>query len=196
MTNSLEQRALAVRDARTQTGAGANQWNWRSEWMLDVDCIDADHRLIADQMRQLGQAFRRCVASRSEPGAARILARLEVIGALTQRHFLREEQIMHAAEYPNIASHQAEHVLLLREYAELERAIRSDGAKALSDLTIPALKQWFFGHVLDEDRALAVFPRRSGFASISLPEPLMMPRAPVGSPSSRDTSSPHTHQRS
>jgi hemerythrin len=179
MINPSEQRAPVAGPARVQTRTVGNQWNWRPEWTLHVDCIDADHRLIADQLKQLALAFKRCVASRSGPGAARVLARLEVIGTLTQRHFYREEQIMHAAEYPNVASHQAEHVLLLTKYANLERAIRSDGAKALSELTIPSLQQWFFGHVLGEDRSLALFLRRSGCAALSLPEPLMIP--PTGS---------------
>jgi hemerythrin-like metal-binding protein len=194
MINPREQRTPVVGPAPVRTRASGNQWNWRPEWTLHVDCIDADHRLIADQLKQLARAFERCVASRSGPGAARVLARLEVVGAMTQEHFFREEQIMHAAEYPSIASHQAEHVLLLTRYAHLKRAIRSEGAKALSDLTIPGLQKWFFGHVLGEDRALSLFLRRSGFASLSLPEPLMIPPTDSSTDPQLDAASQSTRQ--
>ena len=42
------------------------------------------------KLKQLAQVHRPCVAWRSDPGAARVLAELALVGELTQQHFLRD----------------------------------------------------------------------------------------------------------
>jgi hypothetical protein len=39
---------------------------------------------------------------------------------------------------------------------------------------LTALAQWLFGHILDDDRTLALYLRRSGFATAE-PAPLTLP---------------------
>jgi hemerythrin len=147
---------------------------WREEWTLHVEFMDADHRLLAQYLGRIARDFDRCIAWKSRPGAERMLAALETLGELTRQHFRREEEVMHLAEYPLLDAHAAEHELLLAEHTELMRAIGSSGSEGLAPTTLTALAQWLFGHILDDDRTLALYLRRSGFATAE-PAPLTLP---------------------
>jgi len=151
--------------------------------------MDADHRLLARYLSRIARDFDRCIAWKSKPGAARMLAALETLGELTRQHFRREEEVMRIAEYPRLDAHAAEHELLLAEHAELMRAIRSSDAEGLAPTTLQALAQWLFGHILDDDRTLAQYLRRSGFAAAE-PAPLTLPASAASTDCGGDPAQP------
>jgi hemerythrin-like metal-binding protein len=131
---------------------------WRDEWTLNVDFMDEDHRCLAAILNHIAPDICRC----AEGGwnwaiGARLLSRLETLGAHTREHFRREEQAMRASDYPAFVQHKAEHDLLLAEYTVMLRDIRSAGPQSLELGTLNALKQWLIGHVLDDDKALAEY---------------------------------------
>lgn len=129
---------------------------WRKEWTLNVDFMDDDHRCLAAILSRIPPDLRRCADSGWNCAVnARLLSRLEALGAHTREHFRREEQAMRDSDYPAFAQHKAEHDLLLAEYTLTLRDIRSAGPQSLELGTLDALKQWLIGHVLDDDKALA-----------------------------------------
>lgn len=148
--------------------------------------MDADHRVLAGELNGIGRDFDRSVAWKSSPGAERLVARLERLGELSRRHFVREEQVMRLAEYPSAGAHQGEHKTLLVEYRDLVGGIRRSGPAVLVPDTFSALSQWFIGHVLDEDRRLALFLRRCGLSAATPRDPLLPDDAAGGAGSPLD----------
>jgi hemerythrin len=129
---------------------------WRNEWTLHVDFMDEDHRCLAAILNHIAPDICRCAEGRWNAAiGARLLSRLESLGAHTREHFRREEQAMRASDYPDFAQHKAEHDLLLAEYTVMLRDIRSTGPQSVELGILDALKQWLIGHVLHDDKAFA-----------------------------------------
>lgn len=146
---------------------------WRDEWTLQVDFMDEDHRCLAAILNHIAPDICRCAQGGwTWAVGARLLSRLETLGAHTREHFRREEQVMRASDYPAFAQHKAEHDLLLAEYTVMLRDIRGAGPQSLELGTLNALKQWLIGHVLHDDKALADYllsdPRVAADAMASL----------------------------
>ncbi len=118
--------------------------------------MDEDHRCLAAILNHIAPDLCSCADGGWNWAIdARLLSRLETLGAHTREHFRREEQAMRDSDYPAFAQHKAEHDLLLAEYTVMLRDICSAGLQSLELGTLEALKQWLIGHVLDDDKALA-----------------------------------------
>jgi hemerythrin len=85
------------------------------------------------------------------------MAALNELAAHTREHFRREEEVMRAGDYPDLAVHKSEHDQLLAELAMLVRDLRERSVAYLDPETFEILKDWLMGHLLDLDRPLAAF---------------------------------------
>jgi hemerythrin-like metal-binding protein len=134
-------------------------FEWREQWMLDVGFMDEDHRNLADLLNTLARRYGRSdrPARRGTSERTELLEALEELGRQTRDHFRREEEVMRTLAYPGLATHKAEHDLLIAEYRAMVREISRSGSDRLEIETLEALKQWLMGHALDDDKELAVF---------------------------------------
>jgi|GEM_PF-385662 len=131
---------------------------WRDEWTLNVDFMDEDCRAMAALLNQIARDVSCCVGGGWKAAiCARLMSRLDALGAYAREHFRREEQVMRKTDYPAFAQHKAEHDLLLAEYTVMLRDIRGAGIRSIDSSMLEALKQWLIGHVLTDDKALAKY---------------------------------------
>jgi hemerythrin len=155
---------------------------WRDEWAVGVDPIDTDYRMLCALLDRIAQEF--CAnhfgaaalagdsASGDQPclpevgvpadkgGAkASLMLHLWVLEEHVRAHFAREEALMRASDYPDLAAHQREHRLMLAEYVDLLREISTDDGETLNLETLRSLKGWLLGHLLDTDRKLGDYLR-------------------------------------
>jgi hemerythrin len=152
------------------TAAFAAQFlDWRAEWTLHVAFMDADHRRLAQQLVHVAEAVSR---RDTEPSDAHIIRALEHLALLTRRHFAREEEIMRAARYPHLDGHRNEHAALLGDCGALIADARAGRIDWSDPDLLPALEHWLVAHILDDDRLLARYLRRSGMASLAPRKPL------------------------
>jgi hemerythrin len=139
---------------------------WRDNWTLEVGFMDEDHRALAAMLNRLARDY----GSRAglppypirRPDAPPLLAALAELAQHTREHFQREEEVMRIDGYPDLADHKSEHDQLLAELSMLTRALRDSGRQWLDVDLLDSLKDWFLGHVLELDRELAEFLKRSG----------------------------------
>ncbi len=132
----------------------SEQLTWRPSWDLGIEVIDADHREMVRLINRMSDP--------SDP--ARVFERLrDLIGHL-RRHFRVEEEFLASIGYPQAREHAREHQVQLAEMVALVRMLEGVEAAVLDPAELRSLKDWFFNHVIAEDRRFAVFYRRIGGA--------------------------------
>jgi len=145
------------------TAALAPYLEWRETWTLEVGFMDEDHRALAVMLNCLARDYGfgpGCPIRR--PDAPSLDEALEKLLRHTRAHFQREEEVMRIDGYPSLADHKSEHDLLLAELSMLARGLRASGRQWLDRDLLDSLKDWFLGHLLEQDRELADFLKRSG----------------------------------
>ncbi len=153
---------------------------WRDQWAFGIEPLDTDNRMLCALIERIAREFcanhfpaaafveatvgedRSCLpemgVSADQAGAtASLMLHLHVLGEHVRAHFAREEDLMRANDYPDIAAHQREHRLMLAEYVDLLRGVGTDVGGALDLETLRSLKRWLLGHLLDTDRKLAAY---------------------------------------
>jgi hemerythrin-like metal-binding protein len=150
---------------------------WRDEWTLHIDLMDADHRRLAQQLKGIGGRIERLTSAQGHRDGAALVADLETLAALTRQHFTREERIMRAVEYPYIDSHRDEHAVLLAECEAIVQDTRAGAVDWHDQAVLPALEHWLAAHILTDDQLLARYLRRSGMTFAQTSEPLILSSA-------------------
>jgi hemerythrin-like metal-binding protein len=74
----------------------------------------------------------------------------------TQDHLLREEEIMAAVGYPELAEHKQSHVVVLAHLNALQRQFNQGSFTTATDLT-ELLKEWLGSHIREADGHLRRF---------------------------------------
>jgi hemerythrin-like metal-binding protein len=141
----------------SQEGAGSTFWVeiplaerqtqlfWSEDLSVGIDVIDADHKILIGLLNKV-----------SDPG----LSHGEVGGVLTEllnytvNHFKREEAVMVASNYPNIAEHtNIHHVLAAKATLLAEEWSENENPEVIAAL-LDFLRAWLVKHIMVEDRAI------------------------------------------
>jgi hemerythrin-like metal-binding protein len=137
---------------------------WCDAWTLDVGFMDDDHRTLAALLNRLARDYGQRSGLPGEPirrpDAPPLLEALAELALHTREHFHREEEVMRNDGYPVLPVHKSEHEQLLAELSILSREIAESGRQWLAEEQLDSLKDWFLGHMLEQDRALADFLKR------------------------------------
>jgi len=134
--------------------------NWRDEWLLGIDALDNQHKVLSDGINQLVQACHQYSESESGDKQQQRTVLGELMDGLyknTRDHFRFEEAMMKKAAYPGYASHAYEHAMLLAELkSTFSGRLESDSCYMDPEI-LKALKSWFIGHVSHSDREFATY---------------------------------------
>jgi hemerythrin len=146
------------------------QLQWRDDWLLGLECLDADHRRLVELLNLLFSAPHQPAETARDDGGSYgpapaprvdvtecILQRLDRVTNHLRHHFAREEELLRSINFPNYDEHRSEHALQLAEFAELRRDIERRRARELDAETIGGIKRWFFNHVIAEDHHFAAY---------------------------------------
>jgi hemerythrin len=122
---------------------------WREAYALGVELLDAQHRQMVHLINRV-----------LDPAAADDAgARLDALISHLRRHFETEEVFLRAIDYPLTEEHCREHTLQLAEFVDLRRGI-GHGGGAVDAAQRTEIRQWFFNHVVAEDRRFGAYYRR------------------------------------
>ena len=130
-------------------------FQWRQEWSLNLEQIDAQHRMLVEAINRLAPLY---VELTKSPGGdieprTKLVAGLNRLYADLEQHFRDEEDLMRDAAYPHHRSHAHAHVMLLAELKSYcNRIAHRD--EELDMGTLYSLKTWLITHMLD-DREVA-----------------------------------------
>lgn len=118
---------------------------------VGVPAVDHDHKILVGLINRLGEEPRATDEDAAGDPTQLIAGALATLIAYTQYHFEREEKMMEACAYPDLATHHEEHEALTREVMALkDRFLEND-----SDLTVEEmlvfLTGWLNHHILLQD---------------------------------------------
>ena len=129
---------------------------WQKTWELGIAQLDAEHREMVRLLNLLIQ-HSQSVAEYSNAEPTECLQRLTALMDELRHHFAREERFLDAIGYPGIDNHQREHKIQMAEFVSMHRSLTANKVTKLEPEIIQGIKEWFFDHVIAEDRQYATF---------------------------------------
>jgi hemerythrin len=124
--------------------------DWKPEYSVGIDEIDAQHRQILAHMTQVHQA----IAAGDRWHVIHFL--LVALDDLMKLHFAVEESLLQIIGYPESCEHRQSHGRIAANLADLQRRGLNEN---ISDELSAFLKEWFLMHVRESDQAYARFAR-------------------------------------
>ena len=125
-------------------------FTWTEAMSVGVAALDADHRCLVRIISLLDDVV--------PEDAERVVGIvMETLVAYCRYHFAREEQVLAACDFPEIAFHQSEH----EEFCQVveclrQRRGRSDAASMAAEMG-EYLRGWLLHHILIQDMAYKPF---------------------------------------
>ena len=120
---------------------------WTEDLNLGIPEVDADHKVMISLINQLdagigdGEAY------------GTIGSILNTLVEYTALHFLREEMVMDACQYPNMERHIEKHGELNDRVIDIQCRYFDNRESVAVDELLDFLKGWLTNHVLTEDMA-------------------------------------------
>ncbi|MGA7525333.1 MAG: bacteriohemerythrin [Acidobacteriaceae bacterium] len=119
---------------------------WSESYSVHVRQMDEQHQKLFDIINGLAEAMK------SGKGEAVIRETVEQLAIYTRTHFLQEEALMRRAEYPGLATHQAQHHKLMADVEQYKKALE-EGRSASPVSLLNFVRQWLVQHIRQSDRA-------------------------------------------
>ena len=138
--------------------------SWRDSWQLGIDFLDDEHQEMVRLINRLaccgrapdGSTYSHDENSVSEKdNPAPLIQRLNALIDHLRKHFKREEEFLKSIGYPDYFSHKREHSVEMAEFIHMRREIESRELMRLDESTLQEIKDWFFNHVIAEERRIA-----------------------------------------
>jgi hemerythrin len=120
---------------------------WSDSWLLGIDILDEAHREMVRLINRLVEA----------ESTAETMSCLEELIALLRAHFRVEEEFLAAIGYPSREAHRREHRIQLAEFVDLHRRLVAREGSRLDAAHLSEIRDWFFNHVVAEDKNFAAF---------------------------------------
>lgn len=128
-------------------------FEWADDMVIDGGVIDADHRLLVDQVNELHTA-----TSQGE-GQHVVESLLQRLINSTEEHLRNEERVMAQMGFPDLDKHKIGHVHFMNELRTLEKRMQ-DGSFTVAAQLSAVLRDWLSLHIRRNDKELLRFHRR------------------------------------
>lgn len=133
-------------------------FTWQDKFDTGIDDVDRDHRILADLISQLHDAF---ASGKGETAIGPVLA---ILVEYTDYHFKREEALMNQYGYPETPAHKAEHDSLKTKVYDIRNRFEAGEGSAIGNELLAFLHFWLYFHILDVDMAFREFFIAKGVA--------------------------------
>lgn len=118
---------------------------WRPEMEIGVEAIDSDHKALFHYVREFMESLENGEDALVFDGIFASLA------DYASYHFGREEAVMEACGYPNLAGHQSQHAALAARVFEARDRYMLSRGKELTEELRAFLLSWLGDHILKAD---------------------------------------------
>jgi hemerythrin len=125
-------------------------FEWRPEYSLGHDGIDAQHK----RLFELGNELHNAMTQGKGKGALS-----ETLGRLldyTKTHFANEERLMETHHYPDYVAHKAAHDALTSRVIQFQQDFAA-GRVGITVELLQFLRDWLRTHIGETDRKVATF---------------------------------------
>ena len=134
-------------------GAEVPSLEWQSRLSVGHDGVDQDHQSLFKLFNALSDAMR------NGQTKAVIASVLDQLLEYTVNHFRREEEVMAAVNYPDLAAHRKEHKAFVSQATQARQAFDASAANTLAIETLSFVKDWLINHIQKSDQAFAPYLR-------------------------------------
>ncbi len=125
---------------------------WKSCYEIGVGTFDDEHHTLVQVINDLHEALR-------QKRADEVLHDLlDILVEYTVKHFDHEEVFMKKHQYPQMAEHKEEHIVLKNKIGEYRDKIQS-GETGLSPEIMGFLRKWLLDHIVETDKQFGAFLR-------------------------------------
>lgn len=118
---------------------------WKPEMSVGVHALDSDHKLLINLINQLDAAIKDGL------GRDTIESVLSTLVDYTCYHFDREEMLMQACGYSDLAKHQTSHEGMKTWVREIKSRF-NDSTDDLSTEVLDFLQHWLTDHIMVQDQ--------------------------------------------
>ncbi len=123
---------------------------WDSSYSIGNRIIDRQHQVIIDCINELYAIF---IADKDSASLQPICQRLK---QYTKAHFVFEERMLSACQYPDLEQHKKIHEQMRLQTDAYLRCGEIDDHEAARKI-FKFLKSWWLNHILGEDMAYAAY---------------------------------------
>jgi hemerythrin-like metal-binding protein len=130
--------------------------HWTPDLSVGVGSIDTDHKLLISLINQLDDAIRG-----GEPQA--IVTRvLDALLDYADYHFAREESLMRASGYSDLAAHSRAHATFRAQVHDFRDRYRRNAECVRAREVLVFLQNWLRAHIVGRDKLYAPFVQGAG----------------------------------
>ena len=134
---------------------------WDDSMSVNVDLIDAQHKMLIQKLADLSAAFRRGLEQN------KIMKTLDFMIDYTDFHFSAEEKVMEENDYPGLEEQKQQHEEFKLTLNNILEDYKEEGTTAEIATTINVfLLNWLIKHIMGSDSKLGNFLTQKGYESI------------------------------
>jgi hemerythrin len=130
---------------------------WRESYGTGVLSMDNQHRTIIELINELYKNIRQEESSRSVEDV------LADMMKYAEEHLLAEENLLKTNDFPDYVEHMSKHQSYRERLTALMVESTNDPDAAVKS-TYAFLRQWWMGHIVDEDKKYGEFLTGKGVA--------------------------------
>lgn len=126
--------------------------NWNDKLNIGHELIDAQHRALVDNFNLFVAA---CKTGKGKEHLSKTMTFLENYVAT---HFVAEERLMRSTNYPDMASHLAQHDEFRARFLEMQTELKQTGCSMPLIIEMNEfLLRWFITHIKGVDTNLGFY---------------------------------------
>ena len=137
-------------------------FKWADDLVIDNGAIDQDHRQLVDLVNELHTATN---LGRGQEIVSKIL---DALIGYTADHFQREENLMVASKFPNLANHKLGHDQFMEDICSLQNKFTAGSLTVASQLST-VLRDWLSIHIRRDDKEIKIFLQKPRPAKFTAP---------------------------
>ncbi len=118
---------------------------WESEFSTGIEIIDAQHKRIFQIINNLHEAIL------VENGPKILVFILDDLLEYAYYHFETEEPLLEKVDFSVVVSHKVIHVEIINKIVLIKEELLQ-GKKSLTLELVEDLRNWWFTHILEEDK--------------------------------------------
>jgi hemerythrin-like metal-binding protein len=125
--------------------------HWTDAVSIGVPEIDADHQVLFGLMGRLAEVM-------TQPANDEAVA--EILDALVDYgdyHMQREERVLEAVDFPDVARHKAGHAMFRKRVNRFLHQYEANAAEFDTLRVLEFLRRWLTTHVMKEDQLFATY---------------------------------------
>ena len=119
---------------------------WNDTMSIGIEVIDRDHRLLVDLLNLLHDAVE------DDQGKETTGSVLNSLSDYTEYHFSREESMLKACNYPDLARHIKAHESLKARVNEVRKDYEEGDSADIDRYVLEFLKDWLQAHIIGRDK--------------------------------------------